>query len=154
MGLVLSWAALPLNSLKHTVQQMPPVWITLYQAGKYRSQLLLGSFACLDLERHHKQQQAWPLYIASDNVWLPAGDVDIQAPNVEEARLLQSPVGATQKRLAELLEEWPEHPVLMQLDAICCRLQGEQGGAWVILAFSMTCCLCMLCCLVGHWGPL
>ena len=93
---------------------------------------------------------SWPgPCTACHNLWLPAGDVDIQAPNVEEARLLQSPVGATQKRLAELLEEWPEHPVLMQLDAICCRLQGKRGDAWVNLALSMT---CMLSCLVSRRG--
>ena len=54
-----------------------------------------------------------------------AGDaVDIQQACVEEAALLQGPVSALKKRLHHLLQEWPEHPVLDQLLAICHRLTG------------------------------
>lgn len=47
--------------------------------------------------------------------------VDINAPCVEEAALLQEPVAAMARRLRELLEEFPDHPVLAQLAAICAR---------------------------------
>ena len=54
-----------------------------------------------------------------------AGDaVDIQQACVEEAALLQGPVSALKARLNQLLQEWPEHPVLTQLLAICHRLTG------------------------------
>ena len=43
---------------------------------------------------------------------------------MEEAALLQAPVSALRARLAQLLLEWPEHPVLLQLHAICDRLTG------------------------------
>ena len=36
--------------------------------------------------------------------------------------LSQAPVGAVQRRLQELLIEWPEHPLLVQLQAICSRI--------------------------------
>ena len=39
-------------------------------------------------------------------------------------RTVQAPVGATQRRLQELLEEWPEHPLLVQLQAICNRIMS------------------------------
>ena len=51
--------------------------------------------------------------------------VDLQGPVVEEASLLAAPVGGVRIRLAALLEEWPEHPILAQLTAICDRLLGE-----------------------------
>ena len=58
-------------------------------------------------------------------MWERAGDaVDIQQACVEEAALLQGPVSAVKKRLQHLLQEWPEHPVLDQLLAICHRLTG------------------------------
>lgn len=50
--------------------------------------------------------------------------MDIQQACVEEAALLQGPVAALRARLAHLLQEWPEHPVLVQLLAICDRLTG------------------------------
>ena len=50
--------------------------------------------------------------------------MDIQQACVEEAALLQGPVSALKKRLHHLLQEWPEHPVLDQLLAICHRLTG------------------------------
>ena len=55
--------------------------------------------------------------------------VDIQKPCIEELALLQAPVTALRRRLTQLLSEWPEHPVLLQLVAICGRLTG--------LSFSM-----------------
>ncbi len=54
-----------------------------------------------------------------------AGDaVDIQQACVEEAALLAGPVCGLKARLEQLLLEWPEHPVLVQLSAICDRLTG------------------------------
>lgn len=50
--------------------------------------------------------------------------MDIQQACVEEAALLQGPVSALKGRLHQLLQEWPEHPVLDQLLAICHRLTG------------------------------
>jgi midasin len=35
---------------------------------------------------------------------------------------LQAPVGAVQRRLQALLAEWPEHPLLVQLQDICSRI--------------------------------
>ena len=55
--------------------------------------------------------------------------VDIQGPVVEEAVLLQAPVRALQARLAALLVEWPDHPLLLQLDAISQRLLGVPSHA-------------------------
>lgn len=40
---------------------------------------------------------------------------DIQAPSSEEALLIRAPVGALQSRLLELLAEWPEHILLVQV---------------------------------------
>ncbi|KAL4440107.1 hypothetical protein ABPG75_003108 [Micractinium tetrahymenae] len=50
--------------------------------------------------------------------------VDMQAPCVEEAVLVQAPVLALRGRLQELLEEWPDHPGLLQLSAVIDRLLG------------------------------
>lgn len=44
-----------------------------------------------------------------------AAGVDIQAACVEEAVLVQSPLLALRARLRQLLEEWPEHPGLLQV---------------------------------------
>jgi hypothetical protein len=55
--------------------------------------------------------------------------VDLQGPVVEEAALLAAPVLGVRNRLAALLEEWPEHPILAQLTAICDRLLGERCTA-------------------------
>lgn len=60
--------------------------------------------------------------------------MDIQQACVEEAALLQAPVAALKQRLQQLLDDWPEHPVLVQLVAICDRLTGA------------LCCPCMPCC--------
>ena len=53
--------------------------------------------------------------------------VDLQGPVVEEAALLAAPVRGVAARLAQLLAEWPEHPILAQLAAICARLLGESS---------------------------
>ena len=50
--------------------------------------------------------------------------VDVQASSTPELELLIPPVQALQARLAELLEEWPDNPLLEQLKAICSRLLG------------------------------
>jgi hypothetical protein len=54
--------------------------------------------------------------------------VDIQGPVVEEAVLLQGPVRGMRGRLAQLLLDWPDHPLLLQLDAICERLLGTHSA--------------------------
>jgi hypothetical protein len=48
--------------------------------------------------------------------------VDLQRPFVEETALMQGPVAAVAARCSALLDEWPEHPLLTQLVAICERL--------------------------------
>ncbi|GLI68780.1 hypothetical protein VaNZ11_013272, partial [Volvox africanus] len=50
------------------------------------------------------------------------GGVDIQKPCVEEISLLQEPVSAMESRLRGLLEEYPDHPLLVQLRAITLRI--------------------------------
>ena len=52
-----------------------------------------------------------------------AAGVDIQAACVEEAVLVQEPVLALRARLRQLLEEWPEHPGLLQV--------GGAGRGWL-----------------------
>eukprot|EP00798_Chlamydomonas_sp_ICE-L_P024875 gene24875-10536_t len=47
--------------------------------------------------------------------------IDVQVSCVEEVSLLQAPVTAVEIRLRELLEEFPTHPLLEQLLAICTR---------------------------------
>ena len=42
-----------------------------------------------------------------------------------EAGLLDEPVQAMQERLTQLLADWPENPILMQLLALCQRLAGN-----------------------------
>ena len=50
--------------------------------------------------------------------------LDLNAPggHAGEMALLQEPVTAAKLRLAELLDEWPEHPILSQLHMIASRL--------------------------------
>ena len=48
-----------------------------------------------------------------------ATGVDIQAACIEEAVLVQQPVLALRQRLLALLEEWPEHPGLLQVRCFC-----------------------------------
>lgn len=55
--------------------------------------------------------------------------VDLQGPVVEEAALLAAPMLGVRDRLAALLGEWPGHPILAQLTAICDRLLGERCTA-------------------------
>ena len=50
--------------------------------------------------------------------------IDIQQPCMSELKLLVLPVTQLQTRLKELLDEWPENPLLDQLVAICDRLLG------------------------------
>ena len=51
--------------------------------------------------------------------------IELHGSVVEEAVLLQGPVRGVRARLAELLAEWPDHPLLTQLAAIADRLLGE-----------------------------
>jgi hypothetical protein len=58
---------------------------------------------------------------------------------VEEAALLAGPVCSLKARLEQLLVEWPEHPVLVQLSAICDRLTGMPSNLlWVCPYKPMT----------------
>jgi midasin len=50
--------------------------------------------------------------------------LDMQQPFPEEAFLMQQPLSGMSHRLIQLLEEWPEHPLLLQLLAIVERLLG------------------------------
>ncbi len=50
-----------------------------------------------------------------------AAAADVRAACPEEAVLAQRPLQALRARLAQLLEEWPDHPVLAQLDAVAGR---------------------------------
>ena len=43
-------------------------------------------------------------------------------PNLREVQLVQAPLHALSTRLSELLQEWPEHPVLIQIIDICKRI--------------------------------
>jgi midasin len=47
---------------------------------------------------------------------------DMQQPVVAEASLMQQPLSDLAQRLTHLLEEWPDHPLLLQLSAIVARL--------------------------------
>jgi hypothetical protein len=51
-------------------------------------------------------------------------DLHAAGGHAGEMALVQEPVLAAQRRLAELLEEWPEHPILTQLHLICSRILG------------------------------
>lgn len=65
--------------------------------------------------------------------------MDLQGQVVQETGLLAAPVRRVTARLAELLEEWPEHPILSQLAAICGRLTGEgMHGASNSRALKLT----------------
>lgn len=50
---------------------------------------------------------------------------DMEKQSVPEAGLLDEPVRALTERLRQLLEDWPEHPILTQLLNLCDRLTGE-----------------------------
>ena len=51
--------------------------------------------------------------------------MDVQRPVPGEAALLQGPVTAVRRRITELLQEWPEHPILAQLLTVSNRLLGK-----------------------------
>ena len=61
--------------------------------------------------------------------------LDVQQPCTDELELLIAPITALLNRLRELLDQWPENPLLEQLTAICNRLLGMRH----------TCCpVCVL----------
>ena len=59
-----------------------------------------------------------------------SASVDVQRPwgAIGEAALVIGPLAALQRRLQELLAEWPDNPLLMQLLAVCSRIQGRIHG--------------------------
>ncbi len=52
--------------------------------------------------------------------------------------LLQGPVRAVRARLTELLAEWPDHPLLVQLAAIADRLLGEREAQSVVCPYRIA----------------
>ncbi len=50
----------------------------------------------------------------------------MEKPSVAEAGLMEEPVQALRARLSQLLEDWPEHPILSQLLILCDRLLGAR----------------------------
>lgn len=68
-----------------------------------------------------------------DGVGRTGEAVDMQSAVISETALLVQPVSTMAARLAQLLEEWPDHPILLQLQAICHRLLGACQHA--LLAF-------------------
>ncbi len=54
--------------------------------------------------------------------------------------LLEEPVSSMQQRVAHLLAEWPDNPLLMQLKAICQRLLGTS-----IIFVSHANCKAVIC---------
>ena len=51
-------------------------------------------------------------------------DLDMEKASVAEASLMEEPVQALRARLNQLLDDWPEHPILSQLLILCDRLLG------------------------------
>lgn len=49
---------------------------------------------------------------------------DIHCPCTEEAVLVQAPLESLHRRITELLLDWPDHPVLLQLQAIAGRISS------------------------------
>ncbi|KAL0049173.1 hypothetical protein WJX82_008148 [Trebouxia sp. C0006] len=96
-------------SVLHGTQALPPVHIDHVTSGSHLMRLTM----------QHQELVAAPTPVAGQ------GDaVDIQKACVEEAALLAGPVCGLKARMEQLLLEWPEHPVLVQLSAICDRLTG------------------------------
>ncbi|KAL0028971.1 hypothetical protein WJX77_009058 [Trebouxia sp. C0004] len=92
-----------------STQALPPVHIDHVTRGSHLMRLTM----------QHQELFAAPTPVAGQ------GDaVNIQQACVEEAALLAGPVCSLKARLEQLLVEWPEHPVLVQLSAICDRLTG------------------------------
>ena len=56
-----------------------------------------------------------------------------------EVGLLEEPLQAMQERLTQLLADWPENPILMQLLALCQRLAGESQPHPCALGGSPAC---------------
>ena len=50
---------------------------------------------------------------------------DMEKPSLAEAGLMEEPVQALRARLAQLLADWPDHPILAQLLVLCDRLLGD-----------------------------
>lgn len=81
--------------------------------------------------------------------------VDMQAPCVEEAVLVQAPLLALRDRLRCLLEEWPDHPGLLQVGCRATRAPHERGaGRRPTLTSSRVCRLPTIACLPSLAHPL
>lgn len=64
----------------------------------------------------------------------------MEKPSLAEAGLLEEPVAALRARLAQLLEDWPDHPILSQLVALCDRLTGAPRTPHRAAALSQELC--------------
>ncbi len=60
---------------------------------------------------------------------------DMEKACVAEAGLLDEPVRALVARLRQLLEDWPEHPILTQLLNLCDRLTGDAPARTYFLSY-------------------
>ncbi len=102
---------------------------------KIALQLLSNIPAVLgDVDRQFAGANLYRLALEAGDLKAPppaAGSaVDVQKPCIAELELVIGPVQILQGRLRELLQEWPDNPLLEQLIAICDRLLGMQllGG--------------------------
>jgi midasin len=83
---------------------------------------LPGSIMALALQ--HRALNTSAAATAAAAAAQPQQQLDMQQPFPEEAFLMQQPLSDMSHRLIQLLEEWPEHPLLLQLLAIVERLLG------------------------------
>ena len=67
------------------------------------------------------EEEDWLGLYSSDGLSGGEDGVDIHGSCVEEICLLQAPVSTVESRLRALLVDYPDHPVLAQLSAICIR---------------------------------
>lgn len=58
-----------------------------------------------------------------------AGTIDFNDAHPEEATLVCAPLAAFRARLAELLKDWPEHPILLQVRRVDGRGRGNNRRA-------------------------
>jgi midasin len=85
---------------------------------------LPGSIMALALQHRALNTSAAATAAAAAGQQQQQQQLDMQQPFPEEAFLMQQPLSDMSRRLIQLLEEWPEHPLLLQLLAIVQRLLG------------------------------
>lgn len=78
--------------------------------------------------------------ITSDLVLQQDGPYDFyQHPNIQQVRQCQPVLGSFAKEVNRLLQEWPEHPVLVQVE----RPQQVFAEKWDILEFHLCVNMCI-----------